>query len=156
MPDQHSGDKPSEQAEAQPLSQSQICPPTPKGNAMRQKSDPNADDKSTQTANFERDIKMGEICLIIINGLLLVTSIVIACIYYGQLQQMTRATEATEKAAKAAQESADLTRQQIVNSQAAILEIRFDVLYRFIPGEAHGLRSIVGYRFRKYGRSCDS
>ena len=118
---------------------------------MRQKPDYNADDKHVQNADLERnvlerDIKMGEICLIIINGLLLVTTIVIACIYYGQLQQMTKATKATEDAATAAKESADLTRQQIVTSQAAILGIRFDVLFRFLPGEAHGLRSIVEYR----------
>jgi hypothetical protein len=40
-----------------------------------------------------------------------------------------------------------LTRQQIVNSQAAILGIRFDILYRFLPGEPHGMRAIVEYRF---------
>jgi hypothetical protein len=61
--------------------------------------------------------------LIIINGLLLVTSIVIACIYYGQLQQMRKATEATEQAAKAAVDGAKLARQQAIALQQAVVNI---------------------------------
>jgi hypothetical protein len=86
-----------------------------------------------ETTNLERDIKIGEICLIVINGLLLVTSIIIAWIYYGQLQEMRKATEATERAAKAAQESVNLTRQEIVNAQAAILAFQFRVEFPFQP-----------------------
>ena len=68
---------------------------------------------------------MGEICLIIINGLLLVTSIVIACIlnHWKYRSNMTRATKATEKAAQAAQESADLTRQQVIALQQAVVRM---------------------------------
>ncbi len=69
-----------------------------------------------------------------------------AIITYGMWVETRKATQATQIAALAAADSAKLARQQVIGSQAAILGIRFDVLYRFLPGEAHGLRSIVEYR----------
>lgn len=63
-----------------------------------------------------------------------------------QLKQMTQQLPELQKAAKAAQDSADLSRQQVIASQAAILNLRFDVLYRFLPGEHHGLRAMLEYR----------
>src|SRR5207253_951473 len=59
-----------------------------------------------ETTKLERDIKLGETWLIVINALLLFTNIVIACIYYGQLRQMRIATERTAVVAQAAQDSA--------------------------------------------------
>jgi hypothetical protein len=64
----------------------------------------------------------------------------------GQLEQMEKQLPELRKAADAATESANLTRQQLIGSQAANVSVRFDVIYRFLPGEAHGLRSIVDYR----------
>ena len=69
---------------------------------MRQEADDGTENEESPTAKLERDIKTGEIALIVINGLLLVTTIVIAVIYSGQLKQMRKATEASRKAADAA------------------------------------------------------
>lgn len=52
-----------------------------------------------------RDIKKGEIALIAINFALLVVTIVIAKIYYGQLQEMRKATEASTRATNIAAEA---------------------------------------------------
>jgi len=60
------------------------------------------DSQESPTEKLEKDIKTGEIWLIAINGLLLITNICIATIYYGQLGQMRKATEATRIAADAA------------------------------------------------------
>jgi hypothetical protein len=62
----------------------------------------------------------GEICLIVINGLLLITSIVIAAIYYGQLCQMKSATKATEIAAQAAKVSAQAASDGVKATQTSM------------------------------------
>ena len=61
-----------------------------------------------------------EICLIVINGLLLITSIVIAVIYYGQLCQMKSATKATEIAAQAAKVSAQAASDGVKATQTSM------------------------------------
>lgn len=63
-----------------------------------------------------------------------------------QLTQMELQLPELQKSTKAAQDSAILTRQQVIAAQAAVLGIRFDILYRFLPGEPHGLRSVIEYR----------
>src|ERR1700732_278032 len=82
-----------------------------------------APNQESATEKLERDIKTGEVWLIVINALLLITNIVIASIYYGQLGQMRKATEATQIAANAAKESAaaakssvDLGREMLTNT----------------------------------------
>lgn len=69
---------------------------------MREDSKCGTNEKENATVKLERDIKKGEIWLIGINGALLITTIVIACIYNGQLNQMRTATEAATKSANAA------------------------------------------------------
>jgi hypothetical protein len=61
------------------------------------------------TENIERDkIKKGERWLISINFFLIIVQIIIAYIYYGQLQQMRMATEAATKAANVAADSFEI------------------------------------------------
>lgn len=121
MPDQNSGNHPSKNANTQPLSESPSLQSTSQ-HEMRDQSDVPRD-KLDSTIKLESDIKKGEIALIAINFALLVVTIIIAKIYYGQLQEMRKATEATAQAAHAAQESADLSRQQAIALQQAVVRM---------------------------------
>jgi|SRR5271157_219785 len=134
MPDEDGGDSPTGKPPEQPIFQPPPAPPTtPQQNEMGHNPNRRPDNAGNHTAKLERDIRTGEICLIIINLLLLVTTIVIARIYYCQLVQMRIATEATGKAAQAAsdnaaiatlalwqnQESSDFTLQQMAEQSDA-------------------------------------
>ena len=117
MPDESNGDSPSADSENQPIPQSPVSPVTPEQNKMRENPEGCSGDKKHQPSELERDIRTGEICLITINGLLLVTTIVIACIYYGQLEQMRKATEANTSAANAAVASAEIARWSLIGAE---------------------------------------
>jgi hypothetical protein len=79
---------------------------TPQQDKVSHNAQSGARDDESETTKLERDIKTGEKWLILVNALLLLTTIVIASIYYGQLTQMRKATEATSTAAKAADKAA--------------------------------------------------
>jgi len=107
MPNEDGSNAPPADAERQSFPQSQ----------MRDESKDRADEEENPTTKLERDIKTGEIALIVINGLLLVTTIVIAVIYNGQLKEMRRATRASEKAAIAAAKASDTADATLKDSQ---------------------------------------
>src|SRR5260221_1231134 len=106
MPGQNSGHDPADNAKGQPVSQ---FPVAPEQDEMEKLFNRSASDKESETVKLERDIKKGEIWLIGMNGTLLITTIVIACIYNGQLNQMRIATEAAKKSA----DTADATLKEI-------------------------------------------
>lgn len=58
-----------------------------------------------ETKNLEKAIKTGEAWLIGINALLLIVQVIIACIYFGQLDQMRIATESTAVASNTARDA---------------------------------------------------
>jgi hypothetical protein len=68
-------------------------------------SQPNTRSEISETENLERDIKKGEFWLILVNALLLVAQIIIACIYYGQLKEMRQATSAATQASLTAKDT---------------------------------------------------
>lgn len=87
MPDQSSSQTPAKNTDPHPLSESPVLQTTPQQNEVGKQSDSKSTSELNTTAKLERDIKKGEIALIAINFLLLVVTIVIAKIYYGQLQE---------------------------------------------------------------------
>jgi Sec-independent protein translocase protein TatA len=64
-------------------------------------------------------VKVGEICLIVINTLLLIATIVIAVIYTRQLREMRKATHLTGDAVQVARDT--LTETQNSNARQAVL-----------------------------------
>src|ERR1700722_8075781 len=102
MPNEDSGNTPPNDPQSQSFPQSPVIPTTPQQNEMRKQAANDPHNKENETARLQRDIKIGEICLIAINFLLLVTTIIIAIIYSGQLKEMRKATKATQLAADAA------------------------------------------------------
>jgi hypothetical protein len=73
--------------------------------------------QDSETIKLEKDIRSRERWLIGINSASVIVSIVIACIYFGQLRQMKEATKATKIAASAAQ-SAAATAKDTLDSSA--------------------------------------
>jgi hypothetical protein len=63
----------------------------------------------------------------------------------AQLAEIRRQYPELQRTANAAKESADLTRQQVVGAQAAVLHIRFQVVFQLMPLDSfgHGLRAIL-------------
>jgi hypothetical protein len=107
MPNENDSNTLSADSNRQSLPQPPVTPAAPQQDEMTEESSGNAEKEENPTTKLERDIRTGEIALIIINGLLLVTTIVIAIIYNGQLKEMRKATRASEKAATAAASAAD-------------------------------------------------
>jgi hypothetical protein len=97
MPNQIGGQNPTGNPDSNPPPPPPIKPTIEQRvMALESKSCTNA--KQENSDNLASAVKMGEAWLIGINGALLITTIVIACIYYGQLKQMTTATTATQNA----------------------------------------------------------
>ena len=102
-------------------------PPCPAGPSLEQRimaleseSCARARDKESNTPF----LRQGEFWIVGINGLLLVATIVIACIYFGQLKQMTIATQATRNAVGVASQT--LTETQSSNTaQKKLIEKSF-------------------------------
>jgi hypothetical protein len=94
-----------------------MSPSAPQEDKMSENASHSSDNKDDKTTKLERDIKTGEICLIMINGLLLITTIVIAVIYNGQLKQMIKATEATQDSAIAAKSAAETAYQTLLTTK---------------------------------------
>ena len=102
MPDQSSSNTPSRQPNDDSLSETVMPPFTPEQREMSNTTKQAPSNQLNATVKLERDIKKGEIALIVINALLLITTIVIARIYSGQLDEMRKATDAATKNADAA------------------------------------------------------
>ena len=104
MPNGVSGQSPAGNSDSNPL-------PPPLGNPAVEQNDmtqtPNGgtENKDTETRHLLKSVKNGELALLILNGLLLVLTIIIACIYNGQLNQMTEATKATKDAVQVARDT---------------------------------------------------
>jgi len=79
-----------------------MSPSAPEKYEMSNTTKQTSGNQLNETVKLERDIKKGEIALILINALLLITTIVIARIYSGQLDEMRKATDAATKSANAA------------------------------------------------------
>jgi hypothetical protein len=77
MPDQSSGSAPACDPDAQSRPGGIASPSIPEQKKMGRHPDRYADKEFTETARLERDIKTGEVCLIVINALLLVTTVVL-------------------------------------------------------------------------------
>lgn len=123
MPDQSSSAKPSGDSADHAFIETVTPPPTPEQNQMGEQPKPCPSKTLDPALSLERDIKKGEIALIIINALLLVTTIIIAKIYYGQLEEMRKATAASRDAANAA---ADAVREGEKSLQANIDQFHLD------------------------------
>lgn len=119
MPYEDSGKSPASNSEDQSISKPPISPHAPQENEGGEKPTSGTGGKEVRTAKRERDIKT--ICSIVINGLLLIVTVIIAVIYNGQLKQMRNATKATQIAAEAAKNSADLQRTIVEGTQAAVV-----------------------------------
>src|ERR1700704_6508834 len=109
MPDQSDDHSPSANSATEPISQSPVLQTTAKEDKVRKDSERNTGQALRETVKLERDIKTGEILMVVLTALLLITNLVIAKIYYGQLQEMRKATEAATKSAN----TADATLKEI-------------------------------------------
>lgn len=84
--------------------------------------------KEEEPEKLEQHIRTGEVWLVSINGLVLITTIIIVVISYGQLGQMREATQAATKAANTAADALDLSQgnfdrtmsQMIIQTSAQI------------------------------------
>jgi hypothetical protein len=128
MPKQTGGND----VEGEPRSQSPVdAPGQPPGN-QNPPSPPanqNPDSANDQPNEFEKDIRIAEYWLIGVGVAAVIVNILIATIYYGQLQQMREATQATTEALKLAQESSvtadsnfDREMMQTIHQTAAQLQ----------------------------------
>src|SRR6185312_10515532 len=102
MPDQIGGSAPTRKADTDPFVDPDAPPSTPKQHEMGNESNTRAEDRLNPSEKLERDVKWGEIGMIAVQVALLVTTIIIAKIYYGQLEEMRKATDAATKSADAA------------------------------------------------------
>lgn len=98
MPDEHDGDRPSDNPEKQSLSELPMSPSAPEQGEVGKRRTTYPNEELSETAKLERDIKIGEIWLIAINVALLLANILIAAIYYGQLHEMRKSTDAMNRA----------------------------------------------------------
>jgi hypothetical protein len=117
MPSENDSNTPPVDPQGQQLPQRPETPLTPEQDKMGEKALCSSQNEETPATKLERDIKTGEICLIVINGLLLITSIVIAFIYNGQLKEMRKATRASEKSANAAATASDTAARTLISQQ---------------------------------------
>lgn len=118
MPDEKDGQNPTGNPYTQPLAP---LPPeaTIEQRIMALEAKVASQQKEEPSAEILGDVKTAEWWLIGINGALLIATIVIACIYYGQLQQMRIATGLTGDAVKVARDT--LTETQSSNTRQAAL-----------------------------------
>ena len=72
---------------------------------MTRTSDNGAKDNVDETKHLLKSVKNGELALLIVNGLLLIVTVIIACIYNGQLNQMRKATDAATQASQTAKDT---------------------------------------------------
>ncbi len=68
-----------------------------------------------------------------------------AILTYAMWQEMKRATQKAGLSADAAKEIADLTRKQLISSEAAILQLTFVMNFSSMPGPEYGLISHIEY-----------
>jgi hypothetical protein len=97
MPDEIGGQNPAGNADREPTPTPPIQPNIEQ-RVMDLESKSHSHKKQDESSDLASAVRKGEGWPIGINVLLLITTIVIAVIYYGQLQQMTTATKATQNA----------------------------------------------------------
>jgi hypothetical protein len=117
MPDEQPTKPPSGNPDGQPLT------PTPFEAAIEQRivaleAECRSQQDKEPPSKLLDDVKTGEWWLIGINGLLLIATIIIACIYYHQLKEMQKATKATQQSAYASCLSAELARSTLLEIQS--------------------------------------
>jgi hypothetical protein len=102
---------------------------------------PNSNEQNAAT-KLEQDIRSGERWLIGINSALLVVTVIIACIYYGQLCQMKRAVNQAEKAN-------NITRDSLLYIQRAFVFVtKFDVTRLPAPPGSNQLDGSMRFAFQ--------
>lgn len=122
MPDETSGENPTRNSNNQsPLPSLTESPIEQRIVAVER--NPSADAKQQKSEDLVSAVKTGELWLIAINGSLLIATIVIACIYYGQLTEMREATEASTKASNTAAETLSNTIEQFRIDERAWIAI---------------------------------
>jgi hypothetical protein len=138
-------------------------PPEPgrQQNEMRQNPQDAPHDQQPETIQLQRDIRSGEIWLIMLNAILIVINSIVAVIYYGQLVQMREATKAAKDSAVAAQSAANTASATLTNQQHAF-EIDQRPYVIVISPEFYGLpnppplmpgRVFANIKFRNIGRT---
>jgi hypothetical protein len=103
MPNENSSHTPPTDPTDQTLPQANVSPPTPQQEEMRNNPDDRPNDEESETVKLEKDIRRGEGWLIGINGSLLIATIVIAVIYFGQLRQMIESNSINREALESVQ-----------------------------------------------------
>jgi hypothetical protein len=106
MPDEQNSNNPADNPDSQPMPDAAAISTIEK-RVMALESQSCSHTKEDKTNQLERDIKKGEFVLIGINAALLITTIVIACIYSSQLDEMRKATQATDESLRLAQDASE-------------------------------------------------
>lgn len=99
MPNEINSGNPTSDTQVKPSIKGDALSPTQQGQEMREESNGGSAGEETVSVQLERDIRTGEKILIVINSLLLITTVVIAAIYWGQLQEMKAAVNQSERQA---------------------------------------------------------
>lgn len=125
MPDEKGGQNPAGNPDSQSLLQAAAIAAIEQ-RVVALEGQTHSHNKEGPTENLERDIRKAEILMIVVNAAVLILQIVIACIYWGQLNQMRIATEDNTKAIGLAQDSFEIgegnfdrTMQQMIGQTVA-------------------------------------
>jgi hypothetical protein len=111
MPDEESSNSAEKKPDGQPPAKTdQVLSKDQQPPAKSDNSSP-ADDQ-TETTKFQNQIRNGEWALVIVGALTILVNIVIAYIYYGQLQQMRIATQASTRSAQLAADADEMAEGQ--------------------------------------------
>jgi hypothetical protein len=125
MPDEKDGTNPAGNPYGQPLT------PLPGVSTLEQRimaleAETRAHAEEKKPEDLVSAVKQGEWWLIGINALLLIATVIIACIYYGQLKQMRIATKATQDAVDVAARTLSETERSNARQSALAEQARKD------------------------------
>jgi hypothetical protein len=121
MPDQQSSQNPSGDADSQSLSAAEVISAIQK-RVMALEANRSSDAKEDPTKKLLGDVKKAEWWMIGINAATLITTIVIACIYVHQLDQMRLATQASINGVDFARETSDANSSQFERTMRQIVD----------------------------------
>src|SRR5712692_4579782 len=120
MTENKGSDQPATESETQPSPQTPMIPSAPQQHEMGKNPECGTGSNiGDTTKQLEKDIRSGERWLIGINAGLILTNLLIAWIYYGQLRQMRTATEKAGISADAAKSAACTAAQALKDSEDA-------------------------------------
>jgi hypothetical protein len=111
--DQIESNDPAQNPNTDSLPQAHIAPLTSENQKVGAQSQTNSGTEETETTRLERDIRKGEIWMIIINALLFITTFGMLLVYNDQLTEMRKTTATAETATAIAS-------QQIIMAKIAI------------------------------------